>query len=292
MNKLIRFVSDFVTNVTRVEVASYNMQTSTPNLERPMLRMGSVALIAGIVIAVVSTFVFHPTSGNLMDNPVVFAMYAEDPPWIASHIGQFAAILLIFAGGFVALHRLIAGSESGTTVASALSWFGLVTSILTAATFTILQAVDGIALKIAVNTWYAIPPEEEQRKAIAFRVAEGLRWTEWGVQAYYRMLSGAVALIFGAAIVKSAVLGKWIGVVGIIAGVVTLAAGVVVAYVGFSSVRDPVANLSTATLYPWIVILGILCGEKQLQRSWSVVGNSLKRIQLFHTFPQDIGEKK
>lgn len=237
------------------------MQQNTPDLELPLLRMGSVAFIAGLAIAVVSTIVFHPTGEDLMDNPVIFAVYAEDELWIASHIGQFAGILLIFAGGFVALHRLIARSESGGT-ASALAWLGLVAAIITASCFTILQAVDGIALKIAVDTWYAIPPAETEEKAIAFRVAEGLRWTEWGVQAYYRMLQGAVALIFGVAIAKSAVLGKWIGAVGIAAGVVTIAAGVVVAYVGFSSVRDPVADLSTAILYPWIVILGIFMWRK------------------------------
>jgi hypothetical protein len=168
---------------------------------------------------------------------------------------------LIFAGGFIALHRLIARSESGST-ASALSWFGLATAIPSASAFTILQAVDGIALNIAVNTWYATPPGEEGRKTTYLGVAEGLRWTEWAVQAYYRMLSGAVALIFGVAIAKSTILSKWIGAPGIIAGVVTLAAGVVVAYVGFSSARDPVTNLSTYTLYPWLVILGIFMWRK------------------------------
>lgn len=233
-----------------------------------MLKMGSVAFIAGLAIALVSTLMFHPTTENLMDNPVVFVLYAEDDLWIASHIGQFAGILLIFAGGFVALFRLLSRSESG--VASALAWFGLVTAIATASTFTILQAVDGVALKIAINDWYAIPPSTaeagEGEKAIAFRVAEGLRWTEWGVQAYYRMLSGAVAIIFGVAIVRSTVLSKWIGAVGIAAGVVTLAAGVVVAYVGFSSVRDPVADLSTFIFYPWLVILGIFMWRKTMTK--------------------------
>jgi len=235
------------------------MQTSTPDLERPMLRMGSVAFLAGLAIAVGSTFI-HSASEDLMDNPVVFAVYAEDDLWIASHIGQFVGILLIFAGGFVALYRLLVKSESGT--ASALAWFGFAVTIINASTFTILQAVDGIALKIAVDTWYAIPPADIEEKAIAFRVAEGLRWTEWGVQAYYRMLQGAVALIFGVAIAKSALLSRWIGTVGIAAGIVTIAAGVVVAYVGFSSVRDPVADLSTVILYPWIVILGIFMWRK------------------------------
>ena len=173
--------------------------------------------------------------------------------------------MLVFAGGFVALFRLLVGSKSGT--ASALAWFGLVAAILVAGTFAILQAVDGIALKIAVDTWYAIPPSStadsgEGEKAIAFRVAEGIRWTEWGVQAYYRMLQGTVAIIFGVAIAKSALLARWIGAVGIAAGVVTIAAGVVVAYVGFSSIRDPVVNVSTFTLYPWIIILGIFMWRK------------------------------
>ncbi len=89
---------------------------------------------------------------------------------------QFAGILLIYAGGFVALYRLLVKSESGT-IASARAWFGLVTAILTASTFTILQAVDGVALKIAVDTWYANPSPSEAadddgeqvgEKAIAF----------------------------------------------------------------------------------------------------------------------------
>ena len=246
------------------------MQTKTLDLERPIFRMGSVAFLAGLAIAIVSTILFHPTGTGeeLMNNPFIFAVYAEDDLWIASHIGQFAGILLIYAGGFVALFRLLSRSESGSNVASALAWFGLVTAILTASAFTILQAVDGIALKIAVDTWYAIPPsqtsdaEQEGEKAIALRVAEGLRWTEWGVQAYYRMLQGAVALIFGVAIAKSVILSRWIGAVGIAAGVAGIAAGVVTAYVGFSSVRDPVADLSTVILYPWIVILGIFMWRK------------------------------
>jgi hypothetical protein len=247
------------------------MVASTAELERPMLRMGSVAFLAGLAIAVVSTFVFHPsgTGEELMNNPFIFAVYAEDDLWIATHIGQFAGLLLIYAGGFVALFRMLSRSDSGT-VASALAWFGLVTSILTASALTILQAVDGIALKIAVDTWYAIPssPSEagnggrEGEKAIALRVAEGLRWTEWGIQAYYRMLQGAIALIFGVAIAKSALLSRWIGAVGIAAGVAGIAAGVVTAYVGFSSVRDPVADLSTLLLYPWIIILGIFMWRK------------------------------
>jgi hypothetical protein len=241
------------------------MQTNnnTPNLERPMLRMGSVAFIAGLVIIIVSTL-FHASSEDLMDNPVVFAVYAESDTWIAAHIGQFAGVMLVFAGGFVALFRLLVKSESG--IASALAWLGLVTAIITASTFTILQAVDGIALKIAVDSWYAIPSnaaDSEVQKAIAFRGAEGIRWTEIGINSYNRILQGVVSLIFGVAIVKSALLSRWIGAVGIIAGAATVIAGVGVAYVGFAPL--PIAgDVSTFISFAWIAILGIFLWRKTM----------------------------
>jgi uncharacterized protein DUF4386 len=238
------------------------MQTNnTPDFDRPMLRMGSVAFLAGIVIFMVSTIGFHAGTRNPMDNPAVFAVYAQSDPWIAAHIGQFAGLMLIYGGGFVALHRLLVKSESG--IASALAWFGLVTAILVASTYAILQAVDGIAQKLATSSWYAIPPSstagsQEEEKAIAFRVAEGIRWTEIGINSYFRMLQGAVGIIFGVAIAKSA-LSRWIGAVGIAVGIVSIAAGVVTAYIGFS---EPVSNIWAVTLYLWIIILGIFMWRK------------------------------
>jgi hypothetical protein len=236
------------------------MQPNIPDFERPMLRMGSVAFGAGLVIIIVSTL-FHASSEDLMDNPVVFAVYAESDTWIAAHIGQFAGVMLVFAGGFVALHRLLVKSESGT--ASALAWLGFAAAIITASTYAILQAVDGIALKIAVDTWYAIPSTAEgEEKARAFRVAEGIRWTEIGINSYFRILQGAVAIIFGVAIVKSAFLSRWIGAVGIFAGAGALIAGVVVAYVGFSSTRAPIVDVSTVISFAWLAILSIFMWRK------------------------------
>jgi hypothetical protein len=73
------------------------------------------------------------------------------------------------------------------------------------------------------------------------------------------MLQGAVEIIFGIAIAKSAILSRWIGAVGIAAGAAGIATGVVTAYLGFSEL---VAGLWALTLYPWIVILGIFMWRK------------------------------
>jgi hypothetical protein len=141
-----------------------------------LLRIGSIAFIAGIVIFLVST-ILHPGREDPTNHPLVFAEYAEDKLWVASHIGQFAGGMLAFAGGFIALFRLLSRSESG--IASALAWMGLAATIAAGSALAVLQAVDGIALKIAVDSWYAIAPSSsadgsEEEKAIAFRVAEGI----------------------------------------------------------------------------------------------------------------------
>jgi hypothetical protein len=42
--------------------------------------MGSISFLAGLAIAVVFTIIFHPsgTGEELMNNPFIFAVYAED----------------------------------------------------------------------------------------------------------------------------------------------------------------------------------------------------------------------
>ena len=237
------------------------MQENTPNLERPMLQMGSVACI---VIFMVSTIGFHAGTMDPMDNPVVFAVYAESDSWIAAHIGQFAGVMLVFAGGFLALHRLLVKSESGT--ASALAWLGFAAAILTASTFAILQGVDGIALKMAVNTWYAAPATAAgEEKAIAFKVAEGIRWIEIGINSINRIMQGAVAIIFGVAIAKTALLSRWIGGFGIFAGAATVIAGLGVAYVGFAP-QPIVGDVSTLTSFAWLAILSIFMWKKTMAK--------------------------
>jgi hypothetical protein len=151
---------------------------------------------------------FHPSREDANNHPRVFAEYAKSDIWIGIHIGQFTAYMLVYAVGFVALYRfLLIKSQFG--IVSALAWLGLVLTIITAACLAILQAIDGISLKRAVDSWAAAPAEE---KIAAFRVAESIRWTEAGINSISRILQGIVAVIFGIAIVvKSGVIPRWVG---------------------------------------------------------------------------------
>jgi hypothetical protein len=76
-------------------------------------------------------------------------------------------------------------------------------------------------------------PLESHDKAIIFRVAEGIRFIEYGTNSIFRILQVLVAIMFGVAIVKSKLLNKWIGGVRVIIGAVTIYAGLEVAYLGF-----------------------------------------------------------
>src|SRR5919198_1955804 len=221
-----------------------------------LLRIGSITFLTGLAIFIISS-VFHASREDPTNHLRVFAEYANSLPLIAAHIGQFVGEIIMFAGGFVALFRLLVQSESMTV--SVLAWIGFATAIIAASTLSILQAVDGIALKRAVDSWVVAPPEE---KMAAFRVAEGIRWTEIGTHSIYRILQGTVAIVFGIAITLSRIVGKWIGAIGIFAGALTIAAGVEVAYVGFASVNTGLGAYSKIIYYIWIGILGAFMWRK------------------------------
>ena len=121
------------------------MEQTPPQFHRPLLRIGSIAFLAGVIIVVVSTAI-HPSREDPANHLLVFEEYANSDTWIAIHIGQLAGGIMVCAGGFVTLYRLL--SQSKSSMASALAWIGLALAIMTASAIAILQAVDGIALKI------------------------------------------------------------------------------------------------------------------------------------------------
>lgn len=220
-----------------------------PQFQRSLLRIGSVALLAGAIIAIVST-IFHASTEDPANHLLVFTTYASDDSWIAVHIGQFAGVIMVFAGGFVALFRLLVQSES--SMVSILAWIGLALAIITASAFAVLQAVDGIGNKLAVDSWVSAPSDE---KAITFGVAEGVRFIEIGANSYFRILQGTVAIIFGIAILKNKIINKWIGGAGAVIGAVTIYAGLEVSYQGFSGLTTEI-GVYMIIYFVWVGITG------------------------------------
>ncbi|HET6588730.1 MAG TPA: hypothetical protein VFG45_01045 [Candidatus Nitrosocosmicus sp.] len=225
--------------------------------QRSLLRIGSISLILGAIIAIIST-ISHASTEDPSNFVQVFTTYASDDSWIAVHIGQFTGVIMVFAGWFIALSRLLVQSES--SLVSVLAWIGLALAIMTASVFAILQAVDGISNKLAIDTWMIAPSDE---KAITFGVAEGVRFIEIGTNSYFRILQGTVGLSFGIAILKSNILSRSIGIAGVVTGAATIYAGLDISYQGFSGLTTEL-GISMIIYFIWVGILGGLMWKKSI----------------------------
>ena len=212
-------------------------------------RIGAALLPLGVILFVVATAFFHPSREDPMDNVAVFMEYAENDSWVVVHFVQWLAALLII-GGFVSLYYSITTRrEAGAGMAR----FGLAAAVVTAAAFTMLQAVDGVALKWAVDTWAAASPDQQ---VAAFAAAQAVRWTEYSLQSYSNILLGLTLILYALAMMLGASYPRWLGWVAVGSGVAWIVHGVMVPYMGlFDSIPRLVAIVLLAV---WSFAMAIL----------------------------------
>jgi hypothetical protein len=193
--------------------------------EHSILRLTGALLVGGFLLNLVVTL-FHP-SGRENEHRAIFTKYADSEAWIAIHLGQFVCVLIAL-GGLLVLYRALQ-LRGGVPV---LARFAAGATIATAATWAVLQALDGVALKQAVDTW---ADASGSQKAIRFADAETLRWFEWGLQSYFRVLLGLSFVLFGAAIAATRLVSGWLGWLAVLAGVLSAVIGIDVGYSGLES---------------------------------------------------------
>ena len=210
-------------------------------------RTGAIALPLGVILLVAATAV-HPSREDVMNHTAVFREYAQTDAWIAIHFTQWLASLVFF-GGLVALYFAMTPRREGPT---ALARFGLAAVVLTTAAITMLQAVDGIALKWAVDAWADAPANQESS---ALSAAMGLRWTEYALQSYSNILLGLTLVFFGLAIAFGSVYSRWPGWLAAASGVAWIIHGLMVSYVGlFDSAPRLVALVLLAV---WAFVMAV-----------------------------------
>ncbi len=191
-----------------------------------MKRVGAVLLPLSVVVFVIATAVMHPHREDPMHHQAVFLEYAQRSDWIAIHLAQWFAAMSLCGGLIAICYSMTTNGRDGGTVAAR---FGLVASLLTASTFTMLQAVDGVALKWAVDAWATAPAATRES---LFAAAMSLRWTEYAIQSYSNMLLGLTLLFFGWAIAFGTGYPRWLGWGFAGSGVAWIVHGVMVSYIG------------------------------------------------------------
>jgi hypothetical protein len=222
--------------------------SDTAATDSALLRIGAVAGITGVLLQVAMDQM-HPAHADPNDSRAAFTEYSHYGLWTVVHIGQFLGTLLLV----IALLALARALSRQRGLAGALAVVGAVTAIMLAAVFTVQMAVDGVALRSAVDTWTTAAPGPA--RVSAFQVADGLRGLEKGLSGFFHLTNGITLITLGVSIGIGHLYPRWLGGVAVLAGLAFLVGGVVTAQAGFSS--DAGLVLTPALLLLAVFIVGI-----------------------------------
>lgn len=213
------------------------------------LSLSAAAAVIGPPVYVVVTLLHPPGIAN--DHPATFRQYAMAQTWIAIHLAQLVALVV----GLVGLAGLAASmlrlQEQGRLLA--LLAVGLAAASIPTA--LVLQSVDGIALKRAVDAWVA---EGGTVESASFAAARAIRWVEEGLNAVLGLTMGATAILAGAAMVRGAVYPRWLGWIGTAIGIGVLIGAIIVAETGFSPTAQAWVLARNPALWVWTAAAGVL----------------------------------
>lgn len=218
---------------------------------RRALRTGTTVLLGGLIAEYVVT-AFHASHEAPNDHQAVFAEYAASDNWIIVHFGQFAAGLLIIFG-IVALFRALQPAAGPSLLTRA----GEGAAILTASVSAVLQGIDGIALKHAVDSLARVEPQMHQA---AFHDTEIVRWIEWAMAGYFRITLGLTVVLVGLAVARSRILPRWTAPLAVLAGLAFITDGVDVSTNGFTGAT--LANLTS-----WVALI-LFAGSTAVAAWW------------------------
>ena len=215
--------------------------------EKHLSRVGGISAICGVFVLLVGTML-HPMDAPPNDAAAAFAEYARDRFWVATHLAQCFGVVLI-AAGMIALSWKLRGGRSGAWALLAGSTVMVSVSLAGA-----LQAVDGVALKFAVDRWSV---STEIARAAAFETAYAVRQIEIGLASLMEMFLGLAILLYGISLMLSAMALRWLGIFGCLAGAATMVAGFTKAYTGFSDVAMATSMPSSMAALVWSICVAI-----------------------------------
>jgi hypothetical protein len=230
--------------------------------ERRLLVLGASLWVGGLVVGTLAGF-FHasPPGGDANDLVATFPGIAASGAWGAAHFGQFAGAWLVLAGLLVLYRALEPSTEH-----SVLGMLGAATTVAAGALVAIWLAVDGIALKHAVDAWASAP---ELEKSAAFRDARNVRFLEWATASYAVLLQGVTFLLLGLAMMRSRAVPRWLGGLLCVAGFGDLATAIVIGSEGFSPTLITV-SLPAAVLAPVVpIVILVQAWRRRHQRATS-----------------------
>jgi hypothetical protein len=159
----------------------------------------------------------------------------------------------------------------GRGPATSAAWARLATAaaITAAAAYGVLQVVDGVALKRAVDAWEAAPTGE---KSAAFTAAQIVRWTEYGLNGLTFSLVGLTLVLTGVAVLLGDRFPRWLGAWAVAAGIGYAVKGLGVAYNGFAASLPGLVAL--ALFGTWITTMVVLMWRRSTRTVADTAGTA------------------
>ncbi len=216
--------------------------------DRTSLRLSATLLFIGVVLIFFLNFL-HPSGAN--NHQAAFTEYANSSSWAAVHLGQFVGTAVLLAGLLVLFFAL--GVSQGTP--RWLGFFGAIAAGVALALAAVVYAVDGVALKQAVDAWASAPASQQ---ATRFASAEAIRWLEWGTRSYQSFTFGLAMVLFAIEIVWTARIPRSIGYIMGVNGLANIVQGWLEGTEGFTITHFVIANINGLAITIWTIWLLIV----------------------------------
>jgi hypothetical protein len=221
--------------------------------------LAAALVVIGELLSIIAG-IFHPAREDPNNHPAVFAEYAASADWTLIHLGQFVG-MSVFLAGLVLLASAF-DTDKNPPGPRLLMRLGSAAALVTLALYAILQAVDGVALKQAVDAW-AHATEAEKPALLAS--AETLRWLEWGIRSYQSFMLGITLVTCGTGIVWAMRIPRAMGILMALSGLAYTLQGFLIGLEGFSN-RNTVPQLGGYLLMfawsIWLLIFAVLRRER------------------------------
>jgi hypothetical protein len=219
-----------------------------PHVARPPYRFVTALGLAGATLLTGGTLL-HPAHADAGTPAAAFAEYADASRglWVTAHLLQLGGV-----AGLVLVIVLLARAVDGTRG----SVWPRVTAVFGTAglaTAAVLQAVDGVALKAAVDLWSGA---EEDRPAL-FAGALAVRQVEIGLDALFALLLAAAFLAFGFGLLTAPAGSRGLGALAVLAAGAAAVNGVTLALSGFSAATMLATTVSGALALVWMLLVAV-----------------------------------
>jgi len=222
-----------------------------------ILRIGSVAGIAGALLGMVGNLAHPATPAASQDAEGLARTIADSGSWVPDHLVILLGLIGML-GGLVAIARSISirGGLPG-----ALARLGSIAAVAGATVGLLLLSIDGVAAKHLAQAATTAPSGEQAAALHALLAEEAINFALGTL--FYILFAGVTFVLLGLAVAWSRVYPRWLGWMAVVAGAGSVVVGLVQGQVGETNAVTRIPSIIFPTVITlWLAWMGVLLLRK------------------------------